>query len=151
MDSEIRASSCTIVELVSDGGEVVFPSNRIKSDTSVLLFQSDLAGWQLDKLAEKASKQVPGANDDSDSDSDDEDIPWACYICRKEYTDPGKSHIFACSKIIFRTNPLFLSFLLSSGHSLRSLLLFRLRHQAVRQDAEMRCVRSTDWWDIQSR
>ncbi|KAG8888774.1 RNA-splicing factor, partial [Tulasnella sp. 408] len=48
-----------------------------------------LAGWQLDKLAEKASKQVPGADDDSDSDSD-EDIPWACFICRKEYTDPGK-------------------------------------------------------------
>ncbi|KAG8975560.1 RNA-splicing factor, partial [Tulasnella sp. 427] len=47
-----------------------------------------LAGWQLDKLAEKASKQVPGADDDSDSDSDEEDIPWACYICRKEYTDP---------------------------------------------------------------
>ncbi|KAG9043156.1 RNA-splicing factor [Tulasnella sp. UAMH 9824] len=40
-----------------------------------------LAGWQLDKLAEKASKQVPGADDDSDSDSDEEDIPWACFIC----------------------------------------------------------------------
>ncbi|KAG5646251.1 hypothetical protein DXG03_004078 [Asterophora parasitica] len=46
----------------------------------------DLAGWQLDKLAENASKEV--GNDDSDSDSDDEDVPFACLICRKHYTDP---------------------------------------------------------------
>ncbi|EAU91068.1 spliceosomal zinc finger-containing protein [Coprinopsis cinerea okayama7 len=45
-----------------------------------------LAGWQLDKLAENPKKQV---DDDSDSDSsDDEDIPFACLICRKPYTDP---------------------------------------------------------------
>ncbi|GLB37808.1 putative zinc finger C-x8-C-x5-C-x3-H type (and similar) [Lyophyllum shimeji] len=44
-----------------------------------------LAGWQLDKLAENAKKQP---EDVSDSDSDDEDIPFACLICRKHYTDP---------------------------------------------------------------
>ncbi|KAJ6629485.1 hypothetical protein B0H10DRAFT_2208872 [Mycena sp. CBHHK59/15] len=43
-----------------------------------------LAGWQLDKLAENPQKQV---GDDSDSDSD-EDVPFACLICRKHYTDP---------------------------------------------------------------
>ncbi len=46
----------------------------------------DLQGWQLDKLAESASKQV--GDDDSGSDSDEEDIPFACLICRKHYTDP---------------------------------------------------------------
>jgi len=45
----------------------------------------DLAGWQLDKLAENSKRQV----DDSDSDSDSsEDIPFACLICRKHFTDP---------------------------------------------------------------
>jgi len=44
-----------------------------------------LAGWQLDKLAENPRKQV---EDVSDTDSDDEDIPFACLICRKPYTDP---------------------------------------------------------------
>ncbi|KZT10907.1 uncharacterized protein LAESUDRAFT_711325 [Laetiporus sulphureus 93-53] len=43
-----------------------------------------LAGWQLDKLAANPQKQV---EDVSDSDSD-EDIPFACLICRKPYTDP---------------------------------------------------------------
>ena len=44
----------------------------------------DLAGWQLDKLAETAKKHV---EDESDDDSD-EDVPFACLICRKPYTDP---------------------------------------------------------------
>ncbi|KAI0935348.1 hypothetical protein AcW1_008705 [Taiwanofungus camphoratus] len=44
-----------------------------------------LAGWQLDKLAANPRKQV---DDVSDTDSDDEDIPFACIICRKPYTDP---------------------------------------------------------------
>ncbi|OBZ70938.1 Pre-mRNA-splicing factor CWC24 [Grifola frondosa] len=43
-----------------------------------------LSGWQLDKLAANPKKQV---EDDSGSDSD-EDIPFACLICRKSYTDP---------------------------------------------------------------
>ena len=46
---------------------------------------ADLAGWQLDKLAADPKRQV---EDVSDSDSDDEDIPFACIICRKHYTDP---------------------------------------------------------------
>lgn len=45
----------------------------------------DLAGWQLDRLAENPARQVEDA---SDSDSDDEDIPFACLICRKTFTDP---------------------------------------------------------------
>jgi RING finger protein 113A len=45
---------------------------------------TDLAGWQLDKLAANPKKEV---NEESDSDSD-EDIPFACLICRKHYTDP---------------------------------------------------------------
>jgi len=44
-----------------------------------------LAGWQLDKLSENPQKQ---AGDPTDSDDDDEDIPFACLICRKHYTDP---------------------------------------------------------------
>ncbi|KAI0784748.1 hypothetical protein C8Q75DRAFT_858204 [Abortiporus biennis] len=44
-----------------------------------------LQGWQLDKLAENPSRQV---DDESSSDSDEEDIPFACLICRKPYTDP---------------------------------------------------------------
>ncbi|KAG9078645.1 RNA-splicing factor [Ceratobasidium sp. UAMH 11750] len=43
-----------------------------------------MQGWQLDKMAAAPQQQ---AGDDSDSDSD-EDIPFACFICRKEYTDP---------------------------------------------------------------
>ena len=46
----------------------------------------DLAGWQLDKLAENTKNQ---AGHESTSDgSDEEDIPFACLICRKHYTDP---------------------------------------------------------------
>lgn len=58
----------------------------------------DLAGWQLDKLADTPRKQV-GDEDSDDSDSDDEDIPFACLICRKPYTDPivTKCGHFFCS------------------------------------------------------
>ncbi|KAM5531627.1 hypothetical protein V8D89_014679 [Ganoderma adspersum] len=45
-----------------------------------------LQGWQLDKLAADPKKQA--GEDVSDTDSDDEDIPFACVICRKPYTDP---------------------------------------------------------------
>lgn len=45
---------------------------------------TDLAGWQLDKLAENPQKQ---AEDIEDSDSD-EDVPFACLICRKHFTNP---------------------------------------------------------------
>ncbi|EIN11548.1 hypothetical protein PUNSTDRAFT_62598 [Punctularia strigosozonata HHB-11173 SS5] len=46
-----------------------------------------LQGWQLDKLAENAKRQPGDADSDTD-DSDDEDVPFACLICRKHYTDP---------------------------------------------------------------
>jgi len=45
-----------------------------------------LAGWQLDKLAENPNPTAQDASDDSDSD--DENVPFACLICRKHYTDP---------------------------------------------------------------
>lgn len=48
------------------------------------MFILDLAGWQLDKLAETAKKQV----EDESNDDSDEDVPFACLICRKHYTDP---------------------------------------------------------------
>ena len=48
---------------------------------------ADLAGWQLDKLAANPRKDA-AAEDASDTDSDDEDVPFACLICRKPYTDP---------------------------------------------------------------
>ncbi|KZV66682.1 hypothetical protein PENSPDRAFT_612371 [Peniophora sp. CONT] len=48
-----------------------------------------LAGWQLDKLAANSSgKRNAAAEESSDSDSDEEDIPFACLICRKPYADP---------------------------------------------------------------
>ena len=53
--------------------------------TDHFLPRPDLAGWQLDRLAENPARQV---EDVSDSDSDDDDIPFACLICRKPYTDP---------------------------------------------------------------
>lgn len=59
---------------------------------------TDLAGWQLDKLAENPNKQV---EDESEDDSD-EDVPFACLICRKHYTDPvvtrcGHYYCSACA------------------------------------------------------
>jgi RING finger protein 113A len=61
----------------------------------------DLAGWQLDKLAENPKRQV---EDVSESDSD-EDVPFACLICRKHYTDPVVTkcgHYFCSSCAIKR-------------------------------------------------
>lgn len=75
---------------------------------SVDIFQIlDLAGWQLDKLADNPKKQV---EDDSGSDSDDEDIPFACLICRKHYTDPvvtrcGHYYCSACAIKRFARTP----------------------------------------------
>lgn len=36
-------------------------------------------------MAETAKKQV---EDESDGDDSDEDVPFACLVCRKHYTDP---------------------------------------------------------------
>lgn len=66
----------------------------------------DLAGWQLDKLAENPKRQV---EDVSDSDSD-EDIPFACLICRQPYTDPvvtrcGHYYCSSCAVKRYAKNP----------------------------------------------
>ncbi|KAM6502107.1 hypothetical protein JOM56_002084 [Amanita muscaria] len=65
-----------------------------------------LAGWQLDKLAENPKKQVEDASD-SDSDSD---VPFACLICRKHYTEPvvtrcGHYYCSACAIKRFAKTP----------------------------------------------
>lgn len=66
----------------------------------------DLAGWQLDKLSENPKRQV---EDMSDSDSD-EDIPFACLVCRKPYTDPvvtrcGHYYCSSCAIKRYTKNP----------------------------------------------
>lgn len=70
--------------------------------------RADLAGWQLDKLAEEA-KRNPGDASDSDSDSD-EDLPFACLICRKPFTEPvvtrcGHYYCSACAIKRFAKTP----------------------------------------------
>lgn len=70
-------------------------------------FLSDLAGWQLDKLAENPKKQV---GDESSDDDSDEDIPFACLICRKHYVDPvvtrcGHYYCSACAIKRFAKTP----------------------------------------------
>lgn len=47
--------------------------------------RTDLAGWQLDQLAANPKGTAGDAESDSDSDAD---IPFACLICRKPYTEP---------------------------------------------------------------
>lgn len=70
-------------------------------------FCPDLAGWQLDKLAENPKKQ---AEEVSDSDDSDGDVPFACLICRKHYTDPvvtrcGHYYCSACAIKRFAKTP----------------------------------------------
>ena len=69
------------MELVS---EILAPVYTHITEKYLVPCLIDLAGWQLDKLAENAKKQV----DDVSSDDSDEDVPFACLICRKHYTDP---------------------------------------------------------------
>lgn len=80
MDSEIHVNSCTTAAHVSD---LTHPPAIILTNHAIRT--TDLAGWQLDKLAENPKKQI---DDASESDSDEEDVPFACLICRKHYTDP---------------------------------------------------------------
>ncbi|KAH7889104.1 hypothetical protein F5I97DRAFT_1858377 [Phlebopus sp. FC_14] len=66
-----------------------------------------LAGWQLDKLAENPKRQV---EDQSDSDDSDEDVPFACLICRKPYTEPvvtrcGHYYCSTCAIKRYAKNP----------------------------------------------
>ncbi|KAF8445080.1 hypothetical protein L210DRAFT_3502440 [Boletus edulis BED1] len=65
-----------------------------------------LAGWQLDKLAENPKSRV---EDVSDSDSE-EDIPFACLVCRRPYTDPvvtrcGHYYCSSCAIKRYAKNP----------------------------------------------
>ncbi len=100
MDSAILASSCMIVEHVSSTLALLLASHLSS-------FCLDLAGWQLDKLAENPKKQV---EDVSDSDDSDEDVPFACLICRKHYTEPvvtrcGHYYCSACAIKRFAKTP----------------------------------------------
>lgn len=58
-----------------------------------------LAGWQLDKMAENPKRRA----DESESHSDSsEDVPFACLVCRKHFTDPvvtrcGHYYCSACA------------------------------------------------------
>jgi len=70
---------------------------------------TDLAGWQLDKLAENQKNHTGEEGSDPDS-SDDEDIPFACLICRKPYQDPvvtrcGHHYCSACAIKRFAKTP----------------------------------------------
>ena len=98
---ETHASFYMIVARVCD----LFCSPKLY--TEILITAIDLAGWQLDKLAETAKKDV---NDESDSDDSDEDVPFACLICRKHYTDPvvtkcGHYYCSACAIKRFAKTP----------------------------------------------
>ena len=78
--------SVTLANFFTIAGHVSFTFMEIQIRANVFHFRFlDLAGWQLDKLAETAKKQV---EDESDVDDSDEDVPFACLICRKHYTDP---------------------------------------------------------------
>ena len=46
-----------------------------------------LAGWQLDALPTSAARQRGGDGSDED-EVEEEEIPFACLLCRKPFTDP---------------------------------------------------------------
>ena len=61
-----------------------------------------LAGWQLDKLDPVEAKQI--------MEEEEEDIPFACIICRKEFTDPvvtkcGHYFCMKCAVDRFKKSP----------------------------------------------
>uniref|UniRef100_A0A0W0EYK7 Pre-mRNA-splicing factor CWC24 n=1 Tax=Moniliophthora roreri TaxID=221103 RepID=A0A0W0EYK7_MONRR len=100
-NSTIR--TVTIVDYQPDKRDTVDSATRANSCTTEE--PVNLAGWQLDKLADNPKKQVGEDDDSEDSDSDDEDIPFACLICRKHYTDPVVTrcgHYFCSSCAIKR-------------------------------------------------
>lgn len=68
-----------------DRGTCTYKSPTFFSERIANFSTTDLAGWQLDKLAADPKRQV---EDESEDESSDEDIPFACLICRKPYTDP---------------------------------------------------------------
>jgi RING finger protein 113A len=77
-----------------------------------------LQGWQLDKVSSKSNfitfatrAGLEKKREDTDSDdSEVEDIPFACLICRKPYTDPivtkcGHYFCQACAIKRYAKNP----------------------------------------------
>jgi RING finger protein 113A len=77
-----------------------------------------LQGWQLDKVSSKSNfitfatrAGLEKKREDTDSDdSEVEDIPFACLICRKPYTDPivtkcGHYFCQACAIKKYAKNP----------------------------------------------
>ncbi|KZO98646.1 hypothetical protein CALVIDRAFT_535257 [Calocera viscosa TUFC12733] len=59
-----------------------------------------MAGWQLDRQWDEQQRTGGGGGDAEDASSDEEDIPFACLLCRKPYTDPivTKCGHYFCSK-----------------------------------------------------
>lgn len=51
------------------------------------------SGWELERdwNAEQAKKAAAGVQGEETEEKDDEDIPFACYVCRKPFTDPVKT------------------------------------------------------------
>ncbi|KAK1922066.1 hypothetical protein DB88DRAFT_506234 [Papiliotrema laurentii] len=61
-----------------------------------------LAGWQLDKMDPAEAKQI--------MEEEEEEVPFACYICRKEFTDPvvtkcGHYFCMKCAVDRFKKSP----------------------------------------------
>jgi RING finger protein 113A len=129
--SATPASSCTTA------APVRFPPAH--PPPSRLHTHTDLAGWQLDKLADAAPKD---ARDASDSDSD-ADVPFACVICRKPFTDPVATrcgHYFcaACAIKRFARTPKCAACLAPTGgiFNRADRVLEKLRKVKAKADGE---------------
>ena len=82
-----------------------------------------LAGWQMDSAGEAADARAGTFG--LDLEDDEEDIPFACLLCRQPFTDPVVTQW--------------------------TLLLRPVRDAAVRQDAQVLCVWRQDQGPIQQR
>ncbi len=55
------------------------------------------SGWEMERDWNEQQKQKAqagqngGGGAEGGADEDDEDIPFACYVCRKAFTDPVKT------------------------------------------------------------
>jgi len=99
-----------------------------------------LAGWQLDKLAADPKGNVAEPESDSDSDAD---IPFACLICRKPYTDPvvtrcGHYFCSACAIKRFAKTPKCLACGAPTGgiFNRADKVIDRLNAKKEKEDAE---------------